>query len=275
MPQALISRAFFGHRTVVRVLLKNGADPNYLSRDGSYSPLILAAARNDAKLIQMLLKAGAKIDLRNKSGATALQYAADQGASDAVKALLAAGADPDRFDEKGLSPIHRASIDGHTDVVKKLIKAGGDVSLKTKKNAFGYTALHIAARYGHFELVNLLLKLGADVNAETTGFKQTPLHQAAIANVDSILLTLIEAGADVDHADADGDTPLLVAALFGNQESLKVLVNNGADKSLVNSHGNTARVALCHCTLVLPIPEPCQVEICYGSQKRMSNLLKP
>lgn len=258
----------------VQELLDGGANPNYLGSNGRLTPLNVAAAFDNGDVVGVLLNAGAQVELRNKDGITALEFAVVYGGTGAVKSLLAAGADPNGFDDKGLNPVHRASVEGHVDVVQELVIAGGDISIRTGGTNPGTTALHIAARNGHLGVVRLLLRLGADVNAENVKVMAVPLDRAAVSSPGSVVLALIEAGADVDHRDAHGYTSLIVAAFWGNQEAIEVLLENGANKSLVDNGGNTPSDLLCQCTYSPNELEACNVKAC-ETPGRMLSLLNP
>lgn len=52
--------------------------------------------------------------------------------------------------------------------------------------------------------------------------------------------TLLNAGANVDHADKDGNTPLFAASRYAEIEAMKTLHRAGADLNHVNKLGKTA-----------------------------------
>jgi len=79
-----------GRRKMVRTLLAAKADANLTSRETGNYPLILAANYNDWATIKSLLDANANVHATNKSGKTALDFAAD----DEVKAFLQAAMQP-------------------------------------------------------------------------------------------------------------------------------------------------------------------------------------
>jgi len=56
----------------------------------------------------------------------------------------------------------------------------------------------------------------------------------------SALQLLLEAGANPNVADEDRVTPLMVAAMKGNLEAVRLLVTHGADVMAVNAAGLTA-----------------------------------
>lgn len=95
------------------------------------------------------------------------------------------------------------------------------------------TALHIAAKRGHGEIVKLLLEAKAEVNSDsgrTIGLM--PLHLTIIGGHSEVVEILLRAGADVDAKGYYwGETPLLLAALFGRLGTLNILIAARANVS--------------------------------------------
>lgn len=91
--------------------------------------LMLAAARDDAAMLRLLLSRGARVDMRDENLATALFYAAATGKARAVSLLLDAGADPSirafrAFDGTALDVARKR---GHAEVVA-ILKAAGSLA---------------------------------------------------------------------------------------------------------------------------------------------------
>ena len=57
--------------------------------------------------------------------------------------------------------------------------------------------------------------------------KRTPLHWAAQGGYNEVVSELIESKADVNRKDKYGDTPLVVAAFFGNTKEVSSLFEHG------------------------------------------------
>ena len=75
---------------LARDLIKRGADVNAQSKSG-VTALMIAAARNVAPMIGLLIQAGAKADLKSVQGQTAADIADQNGAEAAAKALKLIG----------------------------------------------------------------------------------------------------------------------------------------------------------------------------------------
>jgi ankyrin repeat protein len=88
--------AFIDHADVARTLLKGGAKPDArIPAFGNTTAVIEAALAGNAKVLEVLIAAGADVDAKDDEGRTALMYAVwrDPGYADAAELLLRAGAD--------------------------------------------------------------------------------------------------------------------------------------------------------------------------------------
>ncbi|MGD8569102.1 MAG: ankyrin repeat domain-containing protein [Gammaproteobacteria bacterium] len=90
---ALMRACQFGMAGTINILLRAGADVNLVNDDGN-NALWLACFSGDRRAIEALLDNGVDIDNQNVTGATALIYAASAGKADVVYHLLEAGANP-------------------------------------------------------------------------------------------------------------------------------------------------------------------------------------
>jgi ankyrin repeat protein len=66
------------------------------------------------------------------------------------------------------------------------------------------------------------------------------LHYAASSGQLAIISLLIEHSAYIDAESPNGTTPLMMAAMYGSPESVKLLLQEGADPQLKNQQGLTA-----------------------------------
>ena len=187
-----------------------------------------AAANNDAALVTQLLDAGANIDARDDSGATALLAATHANAVDAARVLIAAGADVNAKDRINDSPYLYAGARGHLDILKLTLKHGADLA---SLNRYGGTALIPAAERGHVETVQTLIEAGVDVdhvnNLHWTALLEAILLGDGGPRHQQIVALLVKAGADVNLADGSGVTPLQHAHGAGYREIEQILAAAG------------------------------------------------
>ena len=91
---------------------------------------------------------------------------------------------------------------------------------------------------GNSRAVRALLESGVDVNEvydADYSSTQTALHVAACHDSALVALDLIDAGADVNAQDGDGNTPLYYAVLEGHTSVVMVLTKSGADVNFSQS----------------------------------------
>jgi quinoprotein dehydrogenase-associated probable ABC transporter substrate-binding protein len=161
---ALTNATRFGFNDLVTVLLDGKADPNGADIS-AWTPLMFAAWIDDPAVVRQLVKAGAKLELADTNGLTALGVAAQNGKAKALEALVGAGADVNRsIGKAGYTPLMLASIASSEDIASFLIAHGADVNAK---NAGGVTALMVVAANNTARIGSLLLKSGADPSAKS------------------------------------------------------------------------------------------------------------
>lgn len=152
----------------------------------------------------------------------------------AVQQLLQRGFDPDSRDPKGETALFVALRDGALKSAEVLMAQPG-VSLDAM-NAHGETALMIAALKGRLDAAKRLVSRGARIDHD--GWN--PLLYAATGPETKIVALLLERGAKVDARSPNGSTPLMMAARYGAEGSVDLLLLSGADRSLRNDRGLTA-----------------------------------
>ena len=156
---------------------------------------------------------------------------------DAITALLRRGFDPNTRDPKGQVGLAMALQNGSDKAFAALL-ASRKVNVEAR-NAQDESPLMLAALKGHVEAVRALIARDADVNK--TGW--APLHYAASAGSPqhvAIIALLLENHAFIDAASPNGTTPLMMAAHYGSNEAVQLLLEEGADPTLKNQLGLTA-----------------------------------
>ncbi|WP_025771383.1 ankyrin repeat domain-containing protein [Thioalkalivibrio sp. HK1] len=255
---------YWNRSETARVLIDAGVDIDTVADYGE-TALITASTYSDSMtsidrlrrlyIMRMLLDAGAKVDIRGDLGRTALIVAANTD-DIAVRMLLEAKADVEAIDEFGYSALRNAAMNNHTANVRLLLEAGANAKVIDGK----LRPLTLAVAYYKNDptIIRLLLEAGEDVNAKMSirGFddgvivdsndneRWTVLHIAAMQRNDSIS-TLIDAGADVNAKNSDGDTPLHLVFLKNEWDvddvidTIHTLIDAGADINAQNNDGDT------------------------------------
>jgi Ankyrin repeats (3 copies) len=114
-------------------LLARGADPNESGFIGM-PPIVLAILRQDLDLVRTMVASGADLNARDRSGSTALMWAAFNETGDAriVEELLKLGADPAATNQAGETALVWAMRRGDTPAVSALRRAGASETALTK-----------------------------------------------------------------------------------------------------------------------------------------------
>jgi len=281
----LAAAARQGDADAVRALLRQEMDVNAPGIDGT--PALHWAVRvDDRNMASMLLDAGADVNRANRYGMAPLHVAVQNRHADMARRLLEAGARTEAADGSGELPLHLAIRSGAYDMVELLLSHGAQVDGRDLN--YGQTPLMLAVREENLALVRRLLEAGADINAQSlageehprvlpsdvpvgtsqgvginrsglpdrgmrypiTGMK-TPLSYATRQGNLELTRMLVEAGADIELADANGITPLINAILnhsvvnvnrSGKSDHLAIaqyLVEAGANVNVVDWFGQT------------------------------------
>jgi hypothetical protein len=101
-------------------------------------------------------------------------------------------------------------------------------------------SLHEAITRGDVGTVRQMVEAGADLDVREPSGGSSPLITAAVFGQTEAARLLIEAGADVNLQNNEGSTALLTAAFFANPEIVELLLAAGADKTLRNYMGASA-----------------------------------
>jgi uncharacterized protein len=168
---------------------------------GSYEDFFIAVQRNNGRDIETLTERGFDPNTRGPKGEIGLVLALKDENMAAAEALLA-------------RPNIRLDL----------------------TNDAGESALMMAALRGQYEWCVRLLGRGAPVNKP--GW--SPLHYAATGPDSKTVALLLERGAVVDAQSPDHTTPLMMAARYGKEDSVRLLLARGADRKMTNDRNMTA-----------------------------------
>jgi ankyrin repeat protein len=240
-------------KTVAR-LLAAGADANYKLPVG-VSVLFVAVTNGRTKAAELLLDSGAEPNAADKTGNTPLHVAAQAGNLEIVNKLIAKGANPNLRTAKAptgrgngffravgeQTPLFLAARANHEAVMRALVAAGADPKLKPQDNS---TILMAAAGSGHVEVVRYAYELDPDIKA-VNDRKSTVMHASVLGSMQNstqpevckVVQFLAEKGADLDLADANGRTPIMIADLLPIDKAVDLLTQ------LIKQSGGTPKVA--------------------------------
>jgi len=180
----------------------------------------LMAARNaDAAALARELAAGAAVNSRNRLGESALVIVLKKDRVDLANVLIDAGADVNLAAVNGITPLMAAAYGGHDAIVKRLLAKGADIRAvdRLQKNAMVY-----AAGEGHTEVVMVLIAAGMAPN-DVYANDLTPLMWAAGFGKTATVRALLAAGADASRKDNRGKTAADMAREQGFNETVAVL----------------------------------------------------
>ena len=148
--------AEFGHTEIVRDLLGlPEVDVNH--RDvGNFTALHIAVVQACTDVVQVLIDAGADIDIQNNVGRSPLHTACESGALEVVKMLVRAGAGVRVRDNDGRTCLTIAACRGHTETVRYLVGLP-EVELNHRDTVKNYTALQYAVEEKHTDAAQVLI----------------------------------------------------------------------------------------------------------------------
>lgn len=257
---ALMLAARIGSLDVATLLVERGADVNATEAWRNQTALIWAVDNNFPELTQFLIDNGADVNARASAndwdsqitaepraqyrpvgGLTVLLYAARSGCTRCVRSLLAAGADIDKPTPEGMTPLMIAIDNQSYDTARLLLDEGANPHVW---DWYGRTALYIATDMSSFrgrlshptsssetsatDVVRLLLEAGVNSNPQMNMHR--PSRGGNIGRFNDELLTT-------------GTTPLLRAAIGGDVEAARLLLEHGALVDLPNVQGLTPLMA--------------------------------
>ncbi|XP_051232623.1 cyclin-dependent kinase 4 inhibitor C isoform X3 [Dicentrarchus labrax] len=129
-----------------------------------------------------------------------------------------------------------ASANGNLPEVLFLLENGADIN---GFNKFNRTALQVV-KLGNPALVQALLVAGADPSVRDPVLSLTVMHDAAREGFADSVRVLVDHGADTNVVDEHGNLPLHLAAKEGHLEVIQLLIGLTANPQAPNDLGYTA-----------------------------------
>lgn len=208
-----------------------------LQADGAGNTLLHIVVSNRASIetIKLILDKNAVINARNKEGDTALHKAIRQNYQDIGELLLSSGADIFTPNAQGESPLYLT-----------FFSAGGfrdwvlSPVILQSRDGLRNTVLHYVVQWQLDDYIQQLILMGADIEAaNATG--ETPLFMAVSKDLQSTTNILIRAGASIAARDVLGNTCLHTAVRWNAQKAASVLLDAGIE---IDAHAQNGKTAL-------------------------------
>ena len=267
---ALMTAARTGKVDAATVLLDRGADVNAKDTVHAQTALMWAVIEHHTEMVQLLLARGSDVNARTNvtmpkgefvparaggasgtgiirqralptanGGMTSLLFAVRDGNAAMMRLLLDRGADLDRSSGNHTSPLLIALLNGQIRIATELLERGANPNAA---DDYHRAALFAAIDLRNFnrerytdigndggdalDLIKALLKKGSDPNTRTD---TVPVHG---------LMQF-----DASWVNFDGQTPFVRAALSGDIQVMRLLLENGADPNVPTTQGTTALMA--------------------------------
>ena len=146
----------------------------------------------------------------------------------------------DRSELAGNSALGAAAMAGDDQTVRALLATG---AAPDQLCQFGFTALMLAIIHHRDATALLLIESGADVG-KASAIGSTPLMAAVGTKSKAVVEALLAKGAAIDAPQqvqqmGSGRTALMVAAMAGDVEMVRVLLAHGADPTTVDRSGRS------------------------------------
>ncbi|OIQ17744.1 ankyrin repeat domain-containing protein [Lacinutrix sp. MedPE-SW] len=229
--------AYAGNDTIMKYLISKGAKTDILD-DHGFTALNFAvnAGQANTNVYDTLIENGANLknDV-NHSGANALLLAAPNN-FELVQYFQDKGLDINSKDKNGNGIFNYVAKTGNIETLKSLAAQG----LNGNDQAYIFASQGTRNKSNSIDVFQYLESLGLNAKT-TTSDKATPLHYATSRSKDlEVINYFIEKGNNINEADKNGNTPFLNAVKSNSVEVVKHLLNQVKDIEQANKKGETA-----------------------------------
>ena len=216
------------------LIITKNADLNMADGNGE-TPLIVAAKKGRMKFVKTFVEKGASVDLSDKNGDTALILAKRENRHDIVLYLLQKNALIEKRSEQDEIMAY-AALNSYHDIAENLIQRQISVNRRFSDGLF---PLWYAVRNGDARMIDIFLNAGADLEAENKD-GETVLLYACSKREEHVVVLLLNKGANFAITDKQKSTPLMIVAGRGFEKAVQLLISKRADLNAKDDKGRTA-----------------------------------
>ncbi|ORX61169.1 ankyrin [Piromyces finnis] len=223
--------------SVIKVLISKNADPNIPIDAIGNSVLMFLIMKNDISMIKYFLKKYSKVldfNHKNNLGHNAFTYALKCKNNDIINLLISTNKfDVLNEDDYGNDMLMYITCSLSLSSFR-IFSAHIEDTVINKCNHNRESYLIMATKVNNEKIIDILLDKGIDVDhQESQG--NTALHYAALQDNMATIEKLIKYGANLEIQNYKGETPLMVACRFKQQNAIKTLLDNGAQSLFVDN----------------------------------------
>ncbi|XP_060600302.1 SH3 and multiple ankyrin repeat domains protein 2-like isoform X4 [Ruditapes philippinarum] len=228
-------------RRVYKVIHLNPRKLKQLHNKANFRQFIEHVKNGNLSKINKLTNKGLDPNFHDSSGETPLTYAVclpKDKCREVIITLVSGGGHLDFRTRHGQTPMHKAILQGNQVAVQSLLDLGASTNYKDSR---GLTPLYYSVLYGkNAACAELLLHERAVIGTQDEqGWFE--IHQACKLGLVQHLEHLMFYGADLNVANASGNTALHVCAVNNNEQCTRVLLFRGANKHILNFNNQTAQ----------------------------------
>jgi ankyrin repeat protein len=267
---ALMTAARTGKADAAAVLLDRGANVNARDAVHAQTALMWAVIENHTDMVQLLLARGADVNARTNVTAPRGEFVPARPGGASGTGIIRQRALPTA--NGGMTPLLFAVRDGNAAMTRLLLDRGADAGLSSGNRT---SPLLIALLNGQIRIAAELLGRGANPNAADDYHRAALFAAIDLRNFNherysdlptdggdplNLIKALLEKGSDpntrtdtvpvhglmqfdASWVNFDGQTPFVRAALSGDIEVMRLLLDNGADPNVATTQGTTALMA--------------------------------